>query len=97
MTINNLVKSLTVLCADWLEEKPQSKAQQIAKARFEGANSAANAMGYGMTPTNVFIVVMDWVVANPRPQAGSAMKVEYKAWSAKVDTDLVEIFVDRLA
>ena len=75
-----LAKCLAVLCADWSETKP-SRTADMRKQKFEGACWSANALGYGMTPNDVFMTVADWVRANPRPVSGA---VEHKAWSNRV-------------
>lgn len=87
-----LAYGAVILCADWMDTKDRTKAQDVAKAKFMGHCYAANAIGYGMTPTEVFMTAMDWVKANPRPNGGSAMAVEYKGWANRARTEFSAIF-----
>ncbi|URM86552.1 hypothetical protein PBI_HILLTOPFARM_114 [Mycobacterium phage Hilltopfarm] len=85
-----LASALAHAVADW-DEQTTPKATQIAKAKADGIAIGAHAMGYGMTPNAVFLDVMDWVRANPRPAAGGAYPAERKAWQAKVDAEVADI------
>jgi hypothetical protein len=82
-----LAVRLASLMADCLEAQRPS-VQRVARAKMEGACEALHELGYGETPAEIYMMVMNWLRAWPRPREGMAYSGERKAWVEKVGTDL---------
>jgi hypothetical protein len=73
--------------ADCLDaERPSDK--RVTRAKMEGACEALHELGYGQTPFEIYLTVMDWLRAWPRPIKGMAYTNERKTWTERVGNDL---------
>ena len=64
---------------------------KIARAKMEVATGALHELGYGRTPNEVHLVVLDWVRANARPIGRSAFPIARKECTIRVEDEVTEI------
>jgi hypothetical protein len=88
---------LATLAANWIEAKPKTKAEAIAKARLLGAAEAASILGWGYTPTAVELAAIEYVRKDPRPKDFSAYQSMRKEWVSRVENEFAQVLVDQFS